>query len=50
MRSRDADQRHMLNAVNDLKAEFSLRGAWLLGGRTTRLDYLQQAVDRVAGR
>ena len=25
------------------------RGAWLLGGRTTRLDYLQQAVDRVAG-
>jgi hypothetical protein len=25
------------------------RGAWLLGGRTTRLDYLQQGVDRVAG-
>src|SRR4051812_16932356 len=25
------------------------RGAWLLGGRTTRLDYLQQAVDRVVG-
>src|SRR5262245_46467041 len=25
------------------------RGSWLLGGRTTRLDYLQQAVDRVAG-
>jgi hypothetical protein len=25
------------------------RGGWLLGGRTTRLDYLQQAVDRVAG-
>jgi len=24
------------------------RGTWLLGGRTTRLDYLQQAVDRVA--
>jgi hypothetical protein len=25
------------------------RGSWLVGGRTTRLDYLQQAVDRVAG-
>src|SRR6188474_898484 len=25
------------------------RGAWLVGGRTTRLDYLQQAVDRVPG-
>src|SRR6187401_717064 len=25
------------------------RGAWLVGGRTTRLDYLQRGVDRVAG-
>src|SRR4029079_6624271 len=25
------------------------RGAWLVGGRTTRLDYVQQAVDRMAG-
>jgi hypothetical protein len=25
------------------------RGSWLVGGRTTRLDYLQRAVDRVAG-
>ncbi len=25
------------------------RGSWLLGGRTTRLDYVQQAVDTVAG-
>ena len=25
------------------------RGSWLLGGRTTRLDYVQQALDRVAG-
>jgi TonB dependent receptor-like, beta-barrel/Carboxypeptidase regulatory-like domain len=25
------------------------RGSWLLAGRTTRLDYVQRAVDRVAG-
>jgi len=25
------------------------RGSWLLGGRTTRLDYLQRVVDHVAG-